>query len=231
VMVNANYTWSHCIGDQTLGNNVVNSGNNYPHQDNRRLDRGNCSQDRRHLFNLTAVGRTPKFSGSLMNHVASGWTLSAIYRYQSGAPMNLLSGLDQALNGFNATERPSQVLAATSATNQGQACPGSGLPCVSWLNPSAFAQPALGALGNIGAYNVVGSKYFQFDLSLVREFRLFEGHAFQVRAEAFNVFNNTRLKNLNDPNNNPITLNNAAFGQITNAYDPRVLQLAFKYTL
>ena len=38
-MINANYTWSHCIGDSTLGNNVINAPAYYPHQDNRRLDR------------------------------------------------------------------------------------------------------------------------------------------------------------------------------------------------
>jgi hypothetical protein len=92
----------------------------------------------------------------------------------------------------------------------------------------------LGTLGNLGASNVLGPTYFQFDLSLVREFRVIEGHAVQVRAEAFNVFNNTRLQPPNMvngfPNNNAVSLNNPAFGQITNAFDPRVLQIALKYT-
>ena len=81
---------------------------------------------------------------------------------------------------------------------------------------------------------MLGPKYFQFDVSLVREFRVIEGHAVQVRAEAFNIFNNTRLQPPNMvngfANNNGVTLNNTAFGQITNAFDPRVLQLALKYT-
>ena len=234
VLINANYNWSHCVGDQNLGNNVVNSANNYPHADNRRLDRGECAQDRRHIFNLTAVGRSPKFANRMTNRLAGGWTLSGIYRYQSPAPVTLLSGLDQALNGFNATERPNQILADASSLTRGAACPGSSTPCVSWLNPSAFAQPALGTLGNSGAQNILGPRYFQFDVSLVREFRIVEGHNLQVRTEAFNVLNSTRLNPLNivnnQINNNAVTLNNPLFGQITNAYDPRVLQLALKYT-
>ena len=234
MMINANYTWSHCVGDQTLGNNVVNSANNYPHQNNRRLDRGECAQDRRHLFNLTVVGRSPKFANRSTNRLAGGWTLSGIYRYQSPAPVTLLSGLDQALTGFNATERPDQVTTNTASLTRGAACPGSSTACVSWLNPSAFAQPALGTLGNTGAQNILGPRFFQFDVSLVREFRIVEGQSLQVRAEAFNLLNSTRLNPLNivnnQVNNNAVTLNNPLFGQITNAFDPRILQLALKYT-
>ena len=78
-------------------------------------------------------------------------------------------------------------------------------------------------MGNIGAYNVAGPKFFQFDLSMVREFRMAERRNLQVRGEAFNVFNNVRF---NVP---AITLNNSAlFGNITAAQDPRILQLALK---
>jgi len=234
VMINANYTWSHCIGDSTLGNAVINAPAYYPHQDNRLLDRGTCNQDRRQIFNFTAVGRTPKFSGTMMNRVGSGWTLSAIYRYQTGGPLSLLSGLDQLLDGNTATQRPNQILVDTASPVRGSSCPGSGTACVSWFNASAFAQAPLGTLGNVGAYNVVGPKYFQFDVSLVRDFRIVEGQTLQVRVEAFNLLNNTRFRNLNELNtgqnsNNAITLNNALFGQITNAFDPRILQFAMKY--
>src|SRR5205823_752645 len=149
---------------------------------------------------------------------------STIYRFQSGAPVTILSGLDQALNGFNAFERPNQVLTDTSATNKGGPC-ATTAPCVSWLNPAAFAQPALGTLGNIGASNIIGPHFFQFDTSLVREFRIREHQTLQVRAEAFNLANSVRL------NNPTLSINNAAlFGAITTAQDPRILQIAMKVT-
>jgi hypothetical protein len=58
----------------------------------------------------------------------------------------------------------------------------------------------------------------------------------QVRAEAFNVFNNTRfnalnVNNLNATANTNITLSApAVFGTIAGAQDPRILQLALKVT-
>jgi len=223
VSINANYTWSHCEGIAAVSGATPAAGSNYPHINNRDLDVGNCTFDHRSLFNLTVVARTPRFSNKAMNLAVSGWQVSAIYRYQSGAWMNILSGLDNAMDGFTSTERPNQVLTTTAATNQGQAC-ANVAPCVSWLNPNAFAQPAIGTLGNLGAYNVLGPKFFQFDMALVREFRVRERMNMQFRAEAFNVLNNVRF-------NNPATTlsTTSTFGNITSAQDPRILQLAMKF--
>ncbi len=63
----ANYTWSHCIGDLTLGNSTGNAGGRYTIPNNRRYDRGNCqsveiggtfSSDRRQILNWTTVRHT-----------------------------------------------------------------------------------------------------------------------------------------------------------------------------
>ena len=62
VTVNANYTWSHCIGEATIVDTVSNIAANYVHVNDRALDAGNCTWDRRNVFNLTVVARTPKFS-------------------------------------------------------------------------------------------------------------------------------------------------------------------------
>jgi hypothetical protein len=223
--INANYTWSHCIGLPNNGTTTPNPASNYVHQNNRNLDVGNCSQDRRHLFNLTVVARAPKFSNRAVNLVASRWQTSAIYRYSSGAPLTIASGLDQALLGFStANERPNQILSNTAPAHQTGACANI-TPCVTWLNPAAFAQPALGTLGNMGAFNVLGPKFFQFDIAMVRELPIREGMNFQFRAEAFNVLNKVRFKNPAVTLSNPST-----FGNITSAEDPRILQLAMKFT-
>jgi len=86
----------------------------------------------------------------------------------------------------------------------------------------------------MGVFNVLGPKFFQFDMAMVREFRIREGLNFQFRAEAFNVFNNVRFNANNtgsSPTNPSVTLTNpGTFGNITSAADPRILQLALKLT-
>jgi hypothetical protein len=145
--------------------------------------------------------------------------------YRSGSPLSIASGLDQALLGFStANERPNQVNAITTAANRGAACANI-TPCVGWLSGAAFAQPALGTLGNMGVFNVLGPTYFQFDVAMAREFRIRERESLQFRVEAFNLLNGVRFKNPSVTLSIPST-----FGNITSAEDPRILQLAMKFT-
>ena len=223
VTINANYTWSHCIGDQNWGGSIPNPGQNYVHLNDRALDRGNCVSDRRNVFNLTVVALTPRFENRALRTVATGWTASAIYRFSSGAPLTVMSGLDQALTGFS-QQRANQILVNPASATQGSAC-ANVAPCISWLNTAAFQQPALGTFGNLGTYNVLGPHFFQFDMALVRQFRIIEGQRLEVRAEAFNVTNSLRL------NNPGVTLSTpSTFGIVNSAQDPRIMQMALKYT-
>jgi hypothetical protein len=216
VTVNANYTWSHCIGDYStsFGPNV---GDSIPAPGLRHLNRGNCPGDRRQVFNITAVAQMPRFANHALNMVASGWQLSAIYSYQTGAYLAVLSGIDRALtgtatSGINA-QRPDQVL---------QNPYGNGT-VTDYLNPLAFAQPALGTIGNQQINNLAGPYYFDLDISLSRVFRIRERHSIEARAEAYNLTNSLRM---GPPN---LVLNSATFGQVNTASDPRILQFALKY--
>jgi hypothetical protein len=226
VNINANYTFSHCIGDGNIGGSIPNPGQNYVHAYDRALDRGNCLSDRRHLFNLTGVAQTPQFSSRFLRVAASGWTFSAIYRFSSGAPLTISSGLDQALVGYS-LERPNQVLPNTAAAHQLSAC-SNAAPCLTWLNPAAFRQPALGTFGNMGVYNVPGPRFFQFDAALVRQFRISEQKRLELRGEAFNVTNSMRP---NSPSTTAgVTLSTpSTFGEVLSALDPRIMQVAAKF--
>ena len=134
----ANYTWSHCITDPFTSEL---DGVQYTNPTNRHFDRGNCvTIDRRHLVNLSGVFEAPKFSGRAMQALAGNWKLSTSMRIQSGQSLTVGSGLDQALNGIGG-QRPNLV--------------GNPYPdhqtFSQWLNPAAFAQPAAGTFGNLGA--------------------------------------------------------------------------------
>ena len=217
---NANYTWSHCVGDLSIGDQVPNPGHNTPNDyvgGNRRLDRGNCFSDIRQIFNLTAVAQSPHYSGSLLGRLASDWRLSVIDQYRTGIALNLNTGIDNELNGENSFsfEEPNQLLKNPY---------GSGL---NFLNPAAFATPALGTHGNNGVYNLTGPSFWELDTALSRLFRIGEHQTVEARWEAFNITNSMR----------PLvqgvaaftTLNSGTFGQITQAYDPRIMQFALKY--
>jgi len=92
-----------------------------------------------------------------------------------------------------------------------------------WLNPAAFAQPALGTYGNSARNAFDGPGRKVVDLSLVRSFRFGNGQHVEARVEAFNAFNWFLL---DIPNT---TLSSATFGRITSSGDPRIMQFAVKY--
>ena len=98
-----------------------------------------------------------------------------------------------------------------------------------WLNPAAFAQPALGTYGTSTRFGYEGPGSRNIDLSLVRSFR-FSTHRIEARVEAFNALNWFSLGGSEAAIGNPVTaLNNANFGRILSAGDPRIMQFAVKY--
>jgi len=215
-----NYTWSHCISDPFTSEL---DGVQYTNPSNRRYDRSNCvGIDHRHIVNVSAVEEAPKFSGRLMRAVASDWKISEIMRIQSGSYITVASGLDGMLSGIGG-QRANYVGGDTRAASP--TCTNTTAPfCLSWLNPAAFAQPAGGTFGNLGAANILGPGSFQFDVSLVRAIPVREKQQVELRAEAFNLLNHYR------PGNPGASVSSGStFGLITSSGDPRIMQFALKY--
>jgi len=210
-----NYTLSKCMGLPTQGGTTPNVGTGYVDPTNPAYDYGPCDADRRHLVNLTALYHTPDFQNGTLHAIASNWSLSGIGRFFSGRPLNVTLTSDPARTGI-ANQRPNLVLDNPYGDKSYK----------NYLNRAAFAEPALGTLGNLQRNSIVGPGNKAVDLSLVRLFR-FGTHAVEARLEAFNAFNwfNPGLTNA------PVTnLNSVQFGQITSADDPRILQFALKYS-
>ena len=221
VTVLANYTWSHCIDFQnTTNTNTVQAWD----LNQLKHDRGNCELDRRQNFNLSTVYQTPAFSSRTARLLGSGWQISGIVSILSGPWLTVLSGLDNALTGTT-DQFPNAVLASPYASNRGGRDP--------WLNPSAFAQPALGTFGNVSPASVVGPGSFNIDMALARTFRIRETMSLQIRAEAFNIVNHV---NPGDPTGGQglpggvdVTLTDGNFGKILSSLDPRIMQVAMKF--
>jgi hypothetical protein len=140
---------------------------------------------------------------------------------------------DVALNGDSGTERPMQVLPNPLVSNPGSACANTA-PCLTWINPAAFATPAAGTLSPMLRNNVPGPSFFQVDLDATREFRIRESQTLEFRAEAFNLTNSMRpgisLPSLQaGASGLALTYGTPTFGQVTSALDPRILQLALRF--
>ena len=136
---------------------------------------------------------------------------------QSGDPFTVVSGRDNSFSGVG-QDRADLI---------GNPYLPSGRPTAArvdrYFNIDAFTFNAIGAFGTAGRNILRNPGNANVDIGLFKNIPLFEGHRVQFRAEAFNVFNRV---NLGNPNANR---NAAAFGRITAAGSPRVIQLALKY--
>ena len=216
--VQANYTWSHCMGDTFVAMGGQVTSGVYPGR--RGFERANCGAggtssggDLRQIANVSTVYETQPFSNQTVRALASHWQISGIVRLQTGNYLTITSGFDTALTNATGNSRANQVLldpyAPNRSTNQ-------------WLNPAAFARPGDGVWGN-ASKNITGPGSVRIDMALSRTFQVRERQSMQFRAEAFNLPNH-----LNP--GSPITaLNNPNFGKILSASDPRILQFALKY--
>jgi hypothetical protein len=120
-------------------------------------------------------------------------------------------GVDNSLTGVS--DRPNQIAPAAVSN-----------PTVSkWFNTAAFVYAPVGQFGSLGRSTILGPGSWNADVALFRTFGITERQRIDFRAEAFNIFNHTRLAS-------PVTtMNSPSYGQITAAAPPRIMQFALKY--
>ena len=203
---------------------------------NRRYDRSNCqsieiggtfSSDRRQLFNWTTVYETPKFGNRTTNLLASGWKISGIYRAQSAPLLTVALTSDVSLTGAAAgSQRPNFLGGNPLCANPSPTC---------WIDPTKFATPAPGTLGNLGRSNIPGPAFWQVDMALSRVFTVKEGYTLEFRAEAFQLAEQPSRWYFAAESSGwrigrqPKLRNSEPFGTITSSLDPRILQMALKF--
>jgi hypothetical protein len=160
----------------------------------------------------------------LMQALIGGWTLSGINSVYAGEPVTLtyspgatavVSGIAQDFRGANNYRAN---VTCDPLTPSGERTIGT------WLNRSCVSLPTdiSQPFGNATRNSVRGPMFWGFDVAASKRFALGGPAEFEFRLEAFNLLNRT---NFRAPNGNRSA---AAFGTITQTYDPRQLQLGFK---
>jgi len=212
--VRLNYTWSHCISESDF--NIELTGPTYMNPDNLAQDRGNCSQDTRHVFNGSVIA-TSWYNGRRSLHLLlAGWRIAPLARISSGAPINVTTGTDNSLTGVG-LDRPN-LLDVNHIYKTGFHSD----PNHVYLNGNFLSANGLGTFGNLQRNAFMGPRYFDLDASAGRIFDLTDSWNLEFRADAFNATNHVNF-------NNPASaLNSSTFGNITSAKANRVLQFSAK---
>ena len=223
VTVTANYALSKCYGSPDgSGGGTPNLGSGYNDPNNPGFDDGNCTSDRRHNFSMTAGFQVPEFDHRVLRTIASNWRVMGSFRAVSGPWLSVTPGSERALNGsgpiFN-QQRANQILDDPYADQSVDPATGG----IRFLNPAAFALPALGTLGTMKRNSIEGVGTRNLDVTLHRVFRVSGSQQVEFRAEAFNLFNWFQWGQPNTNRSAP------TFGLITTAGPARIVQFAVKY--
>ncbi len=230
--MNLGYTWSHTLDTS----NDANGGGTPMIQYNLKADYGNANWDIRNRFVGTVTYTMPTLArfGHLTDTLAGGWHVNTIVFIQGGQPFNIGITNDQANVGGIGTQRPNYVHAPIFTCGKTQY-----FAKASCIDTTAYSLPALYTFGNTHRNDQRGPGAANTNLSVFKDFGVYENVKLQFRAEAFNVFNHGNLAN---PGNVTLPTASAAgvfnftgstFGQVTSTQsggfgDPRILQLAGK---
>jgi hypothetical protein len=166
-------------------------------------------------LNLYGIAATPRFEQKALRMVLTGWRVSGLYRKSSGSYLTIFTGTDRALDGSSGQR--------VNWLQENPFSDRSGRPMTQYLNPAAFAIPALGTRGTLGRANIEGPGTWQLDAGIAREFNLGETQRVEFRVEAFNLTNSFRAGNPDT------TLANGRFGQILSTSSARIMQFALRY--
>jgi len=189
---------------------------------NINAERGLEADDTRHRFMTSFVlplpiGRDRTYfngMGKLADSFFGGWNLSAIVRANSGDQLTPTVSVDVSGTGRRA-DRPDLI----GDPNLGDKAN----PKTGWWNTAAFKMPAAGTFGTAGKGILTGPGYLGTDLAILKDLRISESRAAQVRIEMFNAFNQVNFLN-------PSTVfNSASFGTIGSALPGRQLQGGLKF--
>jgi hypothetical protein len=231
LFLRAFYTYSKTIDPgtgNTAGSNGGSGGQDLQNVSNPylgwRYDLGPSGFDRTHNAVVNFIYDIPLFrhnDNRLVRTAIGGWEVSGIITLESGLPLNIgLSGA-QSGNGLpNATNRPDLV---SKISYPGTVSP-TGQQVIQYINPTSFANPAIGAFGNLGHNAARGPGRDNWNISLFKSFVFSEsrGSRLEFRAETFNIWNHTQF------NQTSTNFGSGNFGQFTSAFDPRIMQVGLK---
>jgi hypothetical protein len=232
------YTWSHSLDDVSSDGDIDNvplaesSGTN---------ERGPSDYDVRSSFSGAVSWDIPGPVSGVLKKTFAGWSADSILYSRTAPPVNVVTGNNPfpyiSLLGPNSVQRPNVVPGVPFYLYPPDA------PGRKVINSAAFSAPVPASVqGNLGRNALRGFGATQWDLTLRRQFRLYEHLLLQVRGDFFNTLNHPNfgapINYLTSPQFGEATqtLNNflgggGQNGGLTPLYQiggPRSIQLALK---
>lgn len=177
---------------------------------------GRADTDRTHIFVSSFVYNLPSEREGLLGWLLNGWSVAGLFTIQSGQMLDITAS-GALLRAPGNTQRADRVADPRVIGDVGNGR--------YWFDTSAFAQPAPNTFGNLTRNNsgVKGPRFINLDASLVKRFAIGDTRHAEFRVDAFNATNSLH------PNNPNTSLGSSTFGQITGAFEPRLIRFGLRF--
>jgi hypothetical protein len=202
-----NYTFGKSIDDASNGNpdkNVLTSskvdGGQITYGGTPQGDRSVSGYDVKHTFNFVGiydlpVGRGRRFFTNALRPLDAaigGWTISGVERLYTGFPSIVTEATANDLGNSQTHDIRPNIIPGVPLINPlwRRSCP-LGALCEPYLNPAAFEERPVGALGNAPRTldGARGPLQQTLDLSVQKNFQITERWRIQLRVDAINALN------------------------------------------
>jgi len=197
------YTWSKALGytgENGMLLNPFNLASNY----------GPLDYDRQHNLTISHIWELPfgRHGSNIFSTILGGWQWNGIFTWSTGTPLTITA------DPISCACPGSTVFANLSGS------PYSTLGGASFLNSAAFSAPR-NSFGDLGRGALRGPDMWNYDMSLLKNFRVRDRFNLQLRGEAFNVTNSTRfappVTNISSPDfGRSVATVNGAYGRQVN---------------
>ena len=232
LLLQAAYTWSRSFINYYTGNPNATAPGIQPYLDpygpniNYRPQRLVLT----YSWDLPTFGEHHGIVGQLVN----GWNWAGVTTIQDGTPLLISDTRDG--SAFVVTNFGPDALATLCPGVSPASIPGSGRVASRLTNffnnttgtfcaPQTIPGSTVTGYGNYGLGQILGPGQFNFDMTVVKTFKIRESQSLQFRSEFFNTFNHAQF---NSPGTNAAQ---ASLGQITStSVNPRLIQFALKYS-
>ena len=220
------YTWSKLINDGAESGQAGNSFGAGPQNPANTLagERALSQDDVPHSFLSAWTYELPVMRGKktgALAMIAGGWSVSGIFRIDSGRPLNITMANDLGGILFNNQKRPDLLTGVDPTPSRNNFDPAAD----NFFNRSAVADPGPLNFGNAARTNssIRGFTNIVEDFSVFKDFWLKEEIKMRFNAQFGNVFNRVIFC---DPNGN---FSSAAFGTVNGQCNsPRSIQFSLR---
>jgi hypothetical protein len=223
---NSSYTWSKAIDNVSelfnYGNTATLALWAVPgYFGGGRIDRAVSSFDRPHRFVFSYVYELPwmKQQKNVLGYIVGGWQVSGLTAYESGNPYTVTNGQDS--DGLEGNDRPNlnpagrpgvrAVPAPLTESPTGYINPDVPGPNGTFVRTPIDPKDAryiglpvnqtptrIGVIGNLGRNTERSPGLKNWDLNVVKRFRITERVGLQFRGEFYNVFNTPQYGTVSD---------------------------------